>query len=277
MTSARAAQQNLYDMAVGFKKMRDDKLYKELGYDNFGDYCEAETGMTRINVYNYIKVAENLPEDFVNSSLQIGIKKLSLLATINDEDRTEIIENTDLESTTVRDLKKQIEQLRKSEEDIKAELELAQFHEKQSHEAFNRVADASKANFEKYQEERHKNDDLEKRIKELEARPIDVAVDVDEVNRRVAEAVSRINSETEHTLAAERRDFADTINAKDDKIWALEDKIKELESRPVPNNGEKIFALKMTMDQYAQLVDVINASKDKELSAIIKKVKIFNV
>ena len=119
--------------------------------------------------------------------------------------------------------------------------------------------------------------ELEQRIKELESRPVDVAVDVDELNRRVAEAVSRINSETEHTLAAERRDFADTINAKDDKIWALEDKIKELESRPVPNSGEKIFALKMTMEQYQQLVDVINDSKDKELSAIIKRVKIFNV
>lgn len=122
-----------------------------------------------------------------------------------------------------------------------------------------------------------KKHELEQRIKELENRPVDVAVDVDELNRRVAEAVSRINSETEHTLAAERRDFADTINAKDDKIWALEDKIKELESRPVPNSGEKIFALKMTMEQYQQLVDVINDSKDKELSAIIKRVKIFNV
>lgn len=122
-----------------------------------------------------------------------------------------------------------------------------------------------------------KKHELERRIEELENRPVDVAVDVDELNRRVAEAVSRINSETEHTLAAERRDFADTINAKDDKIWALEDKIKELESRPVPNSGEKIFALKMTMEQYQQLVDVINDSKDKELSAIIKRVKIFNV
>lgn len=122
-----------------------------------------------------------------------------------------------------------------------------------------------------------KNHELERRVKELESRPVDVAVDVDELNRRVAEAVSRINSETEHTLAAERRDFADTINAKDDKIWALEDKIKELESRHVPNSGEKIFAVKMTMEQYQQLVDVINDSKNKELAAIIKRVKFFNV
>ena len=42
-TSAHLAQQSLYDMCMGFKEMRDSKLYKELGYSNFGDYCEKET------------------------------------------------------------------------------------------------------------------------------------------------------------------------------------------------------------------------------------------
>ena len=123
MTSAKAAQQNLYDMAMGLKKMRDDKLYKELGYDNFGDYCESETGMKRRSVYGYISVVENLPSDFVHSSAQIGVKKLSLLATLNEEHRTEIIENTDLESTTVKELREQIEQLKQSEAKSKTEYE----------------------------------------------------------------------------------------------------------------------------------------------------------
>lgn len=73
-TSAQLAQQSLYDMCMGFKEMRDSRLYKELGYSDFGDYCEKETGFSRMNVYNYIRVAEKLPQDFVNSSLQIGVK-----------------------------------------------------------------------------------------------------------------------------------------------------------------------------------------------------------
>lgn len=56
--------------------MRDSKLYKELGYSDFGDYCEQETGFKRANVYNYINVVERLPEEFVYSSRQIGIKNL---------------------------------------------------------------------------------------------------------------------------------------------------------------------------------------------------------
>lgn len=248
MTSARAAQQNLYDMAVGFKKMRDDKLYKELGYDNFGDYCEAETGMTRSNVYNYINVVEKLPRDFVQSIGQIGMTKLQLLTTINDEDRTEIIENTDLESTTVRDLKKQIEQLRKSEEDIKAELELAQFHEKQSHEALNRVADASKANYEKYQEERHKNDDLEKRIRELENRPVEVAVQSDE----------------------------ETLAEKDQEISELKGEVERLSNKNV-----KVFAVRLTLDEYEKLIQIVcggcRGGNDPVILEAVKKAQIIRL
>ena len=65
-TSAQLAQQSLYDMCMGFKEMRDGKLYKELGYQNFGDYCENETGITRQQAHKYIAVAEKLPKDFVN-------------------------------------------------------------------------------------------------------------------------------------------------------------------------------------------------------------------
>lgn len=61
-------------MCMGFKEMRDSRLYKELGYSDFGDYCEKETGFSRMNVYNYIRVLKNYRRILVNSSLQIGVK-----------------------------------------------------------------------------------------------------------------------------------------------------------------------------------------------------------
>ena len=45
--AAQMAQKNLYDMCVMLKEMRDNKLYKELGYQNFEEYCEQEIGFTR--------------------------------------------------------------------------------------------------------------------------------------------------------------------------------------------------------------------------------------
>lgn len=164
-TSAQLAQQSLYDMCMGFKEMRDSRLYKELGYSDFGDYCEKETGFSRMNVYNYIRVAEKLPQNFVNSSLQIGVKKLTLLAKLSDEERTELAENIDLESTTVKELKAKIDILQ-NERDRAMES-----NAEASHQVF--VADK------KVLEMKNKVTQLEAEIKELENRPIEVAVETD--------------------------------------------------------------------------------------------------
>ena len=145
--------------------MRDSRLYKELGYSDFGDYCEKETGFSRMNVYNYIRVAEKLPQDFVNSSLQIGVKKLTLLAKLSDEERTELAENIDLESTTVKELKAKIDILQ-NERDRAMES-----NAEASHQVF--MADK------KVLEMKNKVTQLEAEIKDLESRPIEVAVETD--------------------------------------------------------------------------------------------------
>lgn len=57
MRAAQHAQQSLYEMCAGFKEMRNSKLYKELGYSDFEDYCENEVGVTRRQVYIYIYIS----------------------------------------------------------------------------------------------------------------------------------------------------------------------------------------------------------------------------
>lgn len=118
--------------------------------------------------------------------------------------------------------------------------------------------------------------ELEQRIKELENKPVDVAVDVDELNRRVAEVTNKMNSEMEHTLAEERRGFADTLNAKDDRIWELEDEVKKLKSSPTYTRNEKILVFQMSMDQYKKLLEIVSSSDNSELYKVIQGVKIFS-
>lgn len=164
-TSAQLAQQSLYDMCMGFKEMRDEKLYTILGYENFGDYCEKETGFKRANVYNYITVVENLPKEFVQTSRQIGVSKLLLLTKLSEDERTEVTETTDLESTTVKELKAKIDILQ-NERDRAMES-----NAEASHQVF--MADK------KVLEMKNKVTQLETEIKELENRPIEVAVETD--------------------------------------------------------------------------------------------------
>ena len=123
LSGIQLASQGLYQMAQGFKRMRDGKLYKELGYKSFEEYCEAETGISRMQVYNYIRIADKIPEtDFVNSSLQnLGVKKLTLLAALDEEQRENITENTDLEQTSVKELQRKIKELTTDVEDLTIE------------------------------------------------------------------------------------------------------------------------------------------------------------
>lgn len=310
MTSARAAQQNLYDMAMGFKKMRDDKLYKELGYDNFGDYCEGETGMTRRNVYKYISVVENLPPDFVNPGSQIGIKKLSLLATIDEEHRTEIIENTDLESTTVKELREQIEQLKQSEAETQSKLETSQRNYRDIHDENQKLradrvialtrADNAERNVEKFERQASELSeqvtDLERQIKEMESRPRDVAVDTNELNRRVTEVSIKLQKQAAEQVAEERRDFADKLNRMEEERDRLESRIAELESGAgnskekdmeiadlkeqldrLSNKPIKIFAVKLTLDDFEELIRIVKNSGNATVSMAIQKAQILRI
>lgn len=223
--SAMQAQQNLYDMAMGFKKMRDEKLYTALGYANFGDYCEKETGMKRRNVYNYIAIAEKLPQEFVHSSAQIGVKKLTLLTTLDDEQREEITENTDLENTSVRELKEKIKSLQAKNDDLIAEHQLSDI---------------------KRSEEKKK---LEEDLENLK--------NAQNTYEKDLKSITDEKSKLEKQLSEQQSNYSMHTKRREEKIAELEQKIddlnQELENRPidvaVTDNSEEIDKLKSQLEE----------------------------
>lgn len=274
-TSAQLAQQSLYDMCMGFKEMRDSRLYKELGYSDFGEYCEQETGFSRMNVYNYIRVAEKLPQDFVNSSLQIGVKKLTLLAKLSDEERTELAENIDLESTTVKELKAKIDILQNERDRAM----------KSNAEASHQVFMADK----KVLEMKNKVTQLEAEIKELESRPIEVAVETDskevanlkDAMRRVDLDWSEKYSKLEEDSLKDRRELLQKAERaekdKQDKLSQLRaelDRTKaeyekklagKVDTAPVQDDKAIFKAyLSTAVDSVTRLVDFVNEHSDSD-------------
>lgn len=274
-TSAQLAQQSLYDMCMGFKEMRDSRLYKELGYSDFGEYCEQETGFSRMNVYNYIRVAEKLPQDFVNSSLQIGVKKLTLLAKLSDEERTELAENIDLESTTVKELKAKIDILQ-NERDRAMES-----NAEASHQVF--IADK------KVLEMKNKVTQLEAEIKDLESRPIEVAVETDskevanlkDAMRRVDLDWSEKYSKLEEDSLKDRRELLQKAEQaekdKQDKLSQLRAELDRTKAEYEKRLAEKtditpiqddkaIFKayLSTAVDSVTRLVGFVNEHNDSD-------------
>lgn len=202
-TSMQAIQQNLYDMCSALKQMRDGKLYKELGYQNFEEYCENEAGITRSQAYKYITIIEKLPPDFVLPVTQIGMRKLYLLTALTDDQREQLTENVDLENTTVRELKAQIAALQSQNADsekarIDAETRAQQWYDKaqDAEEAVKEAEEAKERNrltlkslIERKAEQVRQ---LEAKIGELENQPQDVAVmdrteEIDRLNAEIAD------------------------------------------------------------------------------------------
>lgn len=107
--SAQLAQQNLYEVCKGLKEMHDNKLFKELGYSSFENYCEEEVGIKRHQAQKYLAVANIENGDTYH---HLGVSKLSLLAKLDEPQREEIQQNTDLETTSVRELKARIAELK---------------------------------------------------------------------------------------------------------------------------------------------------------------------
>ena len=174
---AQLAQKNLYDMCVMLKQMRDDKLYKELGYANFEDYCENEVGMNRRNAYRYIGVIENVKN--VTSMSQIGMTKLSLLASLSEVQQEEIQQNVNLEETSVRELKAEIAKLKDDNDKIrsaKISMESDLLNVKSNNRSL-----------------RHQLDDAEKKIADLENRPVEIAVQEDEEGKIAKALVKQLD------------------------------------------------------------------------------------
>lgn len=292
-TSAQLTQQSLYDMCMGFKEMRDSKLYKELGYSDFGEYCEQETGFTRRNVYNYIAILEKLPAEFVKSISQIGITKLTLLTKIPDDQRTEITETTDLESTSVRELKEKISDLKKANERLMqknsdAEESVRKSQEKES-EAWGKVSilktdtEMQKQKISQLESEiKAKNESisaLEEQVEELENRPVEVAVaesDSHEIEN-LKDAMKRVDLDwsqkynelqeenIKETIASNQKHAAELeqLKAEYEKKLAEAEKVK---GETVPDTKEVFRAyLSNAVDAVNRLLDFVGKYPDEEL------------
>ena len=263
IVSAQLAQQSLYEMCAGFKEMRDSKLYKELGYTDFGDYCENETGIKRRQVYSYISIAEKLPTDFVQSTAQIGVQKLVLLTTLSEEEREQITAEADLESTTVKELEKQIKQLRADKDKAVAE--------KSAAEADLALKSDTIAALEKTRDTLDQRAiALEKQIKELENRPIETAVEyVEKIPENYID-VSAYEKLVEQNNAEREQAEAEYLALKR-QLGEVERQLEEERNKPAPAAEADDTAafnayLKSAYDALNRLVEYINGQKNETYS-----------
>lgn len=286
--AAQVAQQSLYEMCKGFKEMRDSKLYKEIGYRTFEEYCENEVGISRFMAYKYVSVAEIKN---VESIQQIGVTKLSILAKLDELQQAEIINKTDLENTSVRELEQQIRQIRAEKDKAVADKSAAE-------------AEASAAAQQAKSLEKAKNAlaqqiaALEAEIKELENRPVEVAVEpakdgvmdktaFDNICKTYEQQLDKVQEDAlQDTIRLNREHTEQMNNLKAESKKKLEELRKELEAAKreqseltvsVPDTKETFKAyLATAIDAAKRLCEFIgNNSADSNHDLFVSKAKQF--
>lgn len=239
--NAQAAQESLYEMCKALKEMRDSRLYKELGYSELNDYCKSELGMSDRTAYKYISIAENFAADdnLVKSSSLIGREKLALLAKLDEQERTEIVQNTDLESTSVRELKAKISEL---ERDLKTQQANYSMHTKQR----------------------------EDEIARLQSSNAVLQGNITDEQKKSAKLQTQLESKHREWLQAcdEKTSYAQRLFHAEETVRSLENQVDELESRPVEVTAKPDEEL---IKQHLKELDDMQREHKEELSELKEK------
>ncbi|MHB1153542.1 MAG: hypothetical protein ACYCWE_21035 [Eubacteriales bacterium] len=96
VVNAGIAANALCEMCRNLKIMRDEKLYETLGYEDFDTYSLQMAKIKARQAYTYISAYENLGEAVLQSTANLGITKLSLIAQLPPADRADAIDKPEV-------------------------------------------------------------------------------------------------------------------------------------------------------------------------------------
>lgn len=264
--NAQSAQESLFEVCKGLKEMRDGKLYKELGYQNFEDYCETEVGIKRHQAQKYLAVAEMENGDTYH---HLGVSKLALLAKLDEPERAEITQNTDLESVSVRELKSKIEDLKKANERLMGKVDEAEKRAESSRKSEENACgklsilrtdfDMQKARISQLEKKR---DELETQIEELENRPVEVAVQESHEVENMRLAMERLNEDIAKQDAQMRQEYEDRIRSLKERHEA---ELKAAQVQEKPDITTKFRAyLTNAVDASERLTEFLKQHPDEQ-------------
>lgn len=240
------AAEAMCNLAMNLKRMRDERLYTELGYNTFEDYTENAVGLKKSQAYDYIKALENLGEDVFRSSGRFGISKVKVLTAFTPAEAAAFIDENDIDGMTVKELKSKVEELTSHGEQLS--MEMAQ------------SKSTSESEIKKLQDDIRKlkaqNAQLETENDELQHRPIEVAVR----EPSQAEIAEYSKTAVEQAIAEREKKHAEEI--KKIKVAAR----KEAEERVKSVNSQLAEEISKIRQHSAELEKQLKLSASPEIT-----------
>ncbi len=272
MANSEICARSLLEVCKDLKKMRDEKLYEQFGYETFDNYCENMAGIKSRMAYNYISTFERLGATVLQSNANLGITKLELIAGMNPVERAEGLHDGTFEGMSVSEIKELVKKNKEMGEQIdllKEQLEEIQSTDNVSEDC-NESADedTEKEDLKRKNEELIKilhekdsqhekelnsmrekiEDELREEIEKEYQQVVDEVTDTAEMNadvqKQIDAAVANAKKETEKELKAK-------YSEKDKK---QKEKIKELEEAMSVADADK-----KTLEKQLALSDTTSA------------------
>ena len=246
MANGQVLQNTLLEICKDLKTMRDEKLYLSLGYSTFEDYADTACGIKQRQAYSYISTYEKLGEKLINDMENVGITKLALISEISSYERDEFINQTDIENSTVKELKAKVEEFKRQTEQLTLELEeyksapapeadstadkTAEL-ENQIKQLKQTAADKEKQLKQKY-EQKVKNAvaDEAKKAKSLKSENEELKTKLKTVDEKLNQAVSKAKAAGADSDVAALKVYFDTLQSNAKRCFEYLSKIKAKDS-----------------------------------------------
>lgn len=268
MANGRIAASSMIEMGRDLKTVRDERLFTEMGYENFEEYCEKKIGIGKRHGYNFIQIYEKFGEEKLGQLQQLGITKLLEIAKLDDEDADDLMQNNDVNALSVRELSAKVDEYRNKFEQLTLQLEEEKSKNAESDSLESQVEELRKQleaarqanenmksgahNAEKHFEEQKaallkEKEALSEQIRELESRPTEK---------------TEISEEERNALIQQGRD---EMCKEKDEDWS---NVVELARKTATRNTEKKFteeisSLKILNDELRKVADGAKESTKK--------------
>lgn len=213
LANGSIAANSMIEMGRDLKTVRDERLFTELGFGSFEEYCEKKVGIGKRHGYNFIQVYEKFGEEKLQQLQGLGITKLLEIAKLDDEDAEDLMRNNDVSGLSTRELSAEVEKYKNKYEQLTMLLE----------------------------EEKSKNAEsasLESQVEELKRFTATLNDNYNKALKEKAEAIKEHQSEMKK-LAADRDKQINELKKKQTDYEELEQRYKEIASRPAEISEEE--------------------------------------
>lgn len=235
MANGEICAQSLCEICKDLKKMRDERLYAEFGYESFDEYCEKMAGIKARMAYNYISTIERLGTSVLKSNARLGITKLELIAGMNPVERAEKLENGEFDGMSVSEIRELVKKSKDQGEQISIlETQIEELKSKAGEEETqesDNEAESLREKIETLREELRKKDSAHKA--ELEAAREAAYIEAEEaaLKNTEEEKSAAVQRQIEKAVAeAKKEAVKDAKEKAKEKAEAQERKIKDLEA-----------------------------------------------